>query len=478
MKRRCPEGDDKEEGDEDTEEGGSREAKRPAQCNPKRGCWCPECAETMTLARDTHELPNQTVCRLLTGGSDACPNRLTAYITALQLPLRPRQAANRPSLLSFLDLKEFPVDEAPPPPSLAPPPLSNATTTMAAAPMTPPLLDSVPVAPALAASTEETIEERNAYEDAFDIQYAHLIATSRATKRYFRDTLLWANRGFQERDVRPWEPRLRFQDEGHRYFIDNSSEDIMSASTYLHHFFTPFESKKHETATFCIGTRRYRETKSVADVLHIWDVNRDTGTSRHASIEDLLHCTRDRLHQYGKSLPTVEPPPSFFKLLHKHPYLRPVRCEMNLCDPAARICGQADCLMEDTRDGSYWLLDWKNTNEIRQTAFIDRKTKQKEMGTHPLTAHMEDCNYNHYLLQLNFYRHMLETYFNFPIKKMLLVNFPPAALPTDEPQEFEMPRQDVSAFFSLRTEELATKHGIRPEDVVTFYEQRAAAAVA
>lgn len=60
------------------------------------------------------------------------------------------------------------------------------------------------------------------------------------------------------------------------------------------------------------------------------------------------------------------------------------------------------------------MCDWKRSKEI--------KTSNKwQKGTHLLTAKMEDCNLNHYSLQLTIYKQILEQYYGFKITGAFIV---------------------------------------------------------
>jgi catalase len=59
------------------------------------------------------------------------------------------------------------------------------------------------------------------------------------------------------------------------------------------------------------------------------------------------------------------------------------------------------------------IVDWKRSKEIK-------KTNRWQHGK-SIFQHLEDCNYIHYTLQLNIYRHILETKYNKKIIDMFLV---------------------------------------------------------
>lgn len=76
------------------------------------------------------------------------------------------------------------------------------------------------------------------------------------------------------------------------------------------------------------------------------------------------------------------------------------------------IAGSIDCVLR-TPEGKLIILDWKRSKEI--------KTENKwERGTVPF-QNFPHCNFYHYTLQLNMYRHMLETRYGQEVIYMMLV---------------------------------------------------------
>ena len=50
------------------------------------------------------------------------------------------------------------------------------------------------------------------------------------------------------------------------------------------------------------------------------------------------------------------------------------------------------------------------------------KSYKKKKGNHRLTSNMDDCNFNHYSLQLSLYRYILETYYSLEVSDHLIVH--------------------------------------------------------
>lgn len=81
-----------------------------------------------------------------------------------------------------------------------------------------------------------------------------------------------------------------------------------------------------------------------------------------------------------------------------------------------RISGQIDLLILDGTD--VYLLDHKSNAEIKKHSYFDSRRKTRQMMKAPLN-NLEDCNWNHYCLQLSLYAYMIETlYPNLTIKEL------------------------------------------------------------
>ena len=127
--------------------------------------------------------------------------------------------------------------------------------------------------------------------------------------------------------------------------------------------------------------------------------------------------------------------------------LRPWRTEMNMFHCGLRLAGQADCICINSR-GEYVILDWKRCRKIDNEGF------QGKMQKHPLEF-LPDCNFILYSLQLNLYRRILESEYQYDgrsitVSGMYLVVLHPDQIPSG-PHVYEVQRMDdaidrVSAF--------------------------------
>jgi hypothetical protein len=101
--------------------------------------------------------------------------------------------------------------------------------------------------------------------------------------------------------------------------------------------------------------------------------------------------------------------------------LVPYRTELSMFHCGMRLAGQADLICRDPQ-GSYVIIDWKRCRSIEYCGF---------QGKHQLPPldHLHHCNFSAYSLQLNLYRHILESEYNLTISGMYLVVLHPDQWP-------------------------------------------------
>jgi len=113
--------------------------------------------------------------------------------------------------------------------------------------------------------------------------------------------------------------------------------------------------------------------------------------------------------------------------------LVPWRVEMNMFHCGLRLAGQADLICKDG-NGKLVILDWKRSREIKSKGF------RGEMQRPPL-AHLPNANRHTYNLQLNTYRHILETEYGQEVSAMYIVVLHPQQAPSG-PHVYEVPRME------------------------------------
>lgn len=144
------------------------------------------------------------------------------------------------------------------------------------------------------------------------------------------------------------------------------------------------------------------------DIRKLWNSGASLGTELHAQIETYYNT-------YGKvepENPSIEY--TYFKnFVEDHPELEPYRTEWIVYSEEDDISGSIDMIYKN-KDGTISIYDWKRSKQIRKENF------KSEYATPPLHF-FQNCNFNAYSLQLNFYKWILENKYEMKVKDLCLV---------------------------------------------------------
>ena len=212
--------------------------------------------------------------------------------------------------------------------------------------------------------------------------------------------------------------RIKFQDEGHIYWIDNNNIDIISCTTLIHSFAKEFETDK--IVSYICNSFNYKKNPNykyyqipAEDIKKMWikegKYASDAGTLLHADIEAFYNSK----HANNTSPEYIQ----FLDFHQDHSHLKIYRTEWCIFLDTLKITGSVDAVFENP-DGTLSIYDWKRSKEIKRTGYRGEHLK------YPFD-HLHDCNYSHYSLQLNLYREILETRYGKTIKDMFIVVFHP-----------------------------------------------------
>jgi ATP-dependent exoDNAse (exonuclease V) beta subunit len=108
----------------------------------------------------------------------------------------------------------------------------------------------------------------------------------------------------------------------------------------------------------------------------------------------------------------------FLNFVRDHAEYKPYRTEMKIYSEQLKIAGSIDMLYKNS-DGSFSIFDWKRSKEIQKYNMYKKFSKTESV------KHLPDLNFVHYSLQLNLYKYILETNYNFKIKDLILVQLHP-----------------------------------------------------
>jgi hypothetical protein len=202
--------------------------------------------------------------------------------------------------------------------------------------------------------------------------------------------------------------RIKFFPDSHTYLIDNNPKSI-SASTLVKRFFGDFDDEKWAAIKAFERGIAPEQQKSE------WESNRQVsaqlGTQLHMDIEKYFDSDKSIAPKGKKEFG------HFLEFYNSYlTGLRPYRTEWRIFDDFLFIAGTADMIFKKA-DGTYAIYDWKRSQDIKRNNRF-----QKGIG---VCRDLDDCNYNHYCLQLNIYKKILEDHYAKPVSEMFFVQLHP-----------------------------------------------------
>lgn len=216
---------------------------------------------------------------------------------------------------------------------------------------------------------------------------------------------------FHERDK-----NITFYEENHEYVINGLNKKPISVTTLIHHFFPEFDSdvvidKMMKSKNWPLSKYFGKTREEIKDD---WEKNKNeaatAGTFMHKSIEDFLNgdnSTKNNSKEFTMFM-------NFWNDISiKYPSFKIFRTEWLVYDENIGLAGSIDCVLKDSNNDQLIIVDWKRSKEIKLK-------NPYEKGKFPFDT-FDHCNYSHYGLQLNFYRHILETKYNHKVSFMMLV---------------------------------------------------------
>jgi ATP-dependent exoDNAse (exonuclease V) beta subunit len=216
-------------------------------------------------------------------------------------------------------------------------------------------------------------------------------------------------------NAHPRDKNITFRDKDHTYFIAGMTKSPISVTTLIHNYFPSFDADK--IIVKMMSSDKWPQSKyygkSKESIKKEWDDNgkeaSGDGTIMHKCIED-----------YINNIPPSHPDLKEFKMflqywddmMSKYPTFKPYRTEWLVYDEEVGVAGSIDFTLQDDNENII-IVDWKRSKEIKME-------NRYEKGYKPFET-FENCNYWHYSLQLNFYRHILETKYGKTVVYMMLI---------------------------------------------------------
>jgi ATP-dependent exoDNAse (exonuclease V) beta subunit len=215
----------------------------------------------------------------------------------------------------------------------------------------------------------------------------------------------------------PRDQHISFQESDHVYTV--AGRHPTSVTTVVHKFFAKFQASS--VIDKMMNSPNWPESKyfgmSKEQIQRSWEDNgreaREQGTLMHAQIETYLNSgqlPQQLSREFQQFL-------NFWKDFSQlNPQFKVYRTEWMIYSSDGKVAGSIDMVLEGPQR-ELIILDWKRSKEIRTD---NRFCK----GLGPL-SHLDDCNFNHYSVQLNLYKYLLENYYGKLVNGMYIVIFHP-----------------------------------------------------
>lgn len=223
----------------------------------------------------------------------------------------------------------------------------------------------------------------------------------------------------REVNVHDRDTRIVFDEEPHVYYVDTKPISC-SVTTLVHKYFPKFDAdliiRRMMNGKNWTSSKYYGMTAE--EIKQSWnDLGKSAtteGTKLHKSIEVYYN---NMGYNSSFCLPADDEQSDEYKMFlnfaNDHPELTPYRTEWEVFDEQSDIAGSIDMIFKN-EDGTFSIYDWKRTKEIKL------KNMYRGKGFSYMKEY-DDCNYIHYSLQLNIYKHILEKLYGLKIRDMYLV---------------------------------------------------------
>jgi len=200
-----------------------------------------------------------------------------------------------------------------------------------------------------------------------------------------------------------------FNADDHSYKSVDPNDEIkwISVTTLLSSLKKSFDAKK-------VAERVSKNKKSKwygidpKTIVQIWDneANRATtlGTFYHNQREADL-CSLASIERDGVTVPIFKPyeQPNGLKIAPVQKLEPGVYPEHMVYLKSAGLCGQSDLV--EVVNGRVNIIDYKPNKEIKTESFKNWEGISEKM--YPPVDHLDDCNFNHYALQLSIYMYII-----------------------------------------------------------------------
>jgi ATP-dependent exoDNAse (exonuclease V) beta subunit len=201
--------------------------------------------------------------------------------------------------------------------------------------------------------------------------------------------------------------KIKYFDDTHEYYIGD--QKYISATKFIGTFKPYFDSDRI--------AERYANKHGLLkeDVLKEWDFKRDFSTHKGKKFHDFAenylnnkifpYDNQDIIERFGQDdiRPVFEKLKGMFVDFYhsSRVNLIPIKNEVVVGDEELGVCGMIDQLYYNKKANELQIWDWKTNKAINRVSEYKNKMKA------PI-AHLDECEFNTYSLQLNLYKLIIE----------------------------------------------------------------------
>lgn len=201
---------------------------------------------------------------------------------------------------------------------------------------------------------------------------------------------------------------IKFTPQDHKYtsIKPEDERDWVSVTSFIGNFKQPFEADKiAEKSSKNKKSKWYGMTPEAIKDAWKAEANRATtlGTWYHNCRESDI-CALDTMERHGFTVPVFKPLEiDTVKYSPDQKLKDGIYPEHMVYLKSAGLCGQSDLV--EVVDGCVHITDYKTNKEIKAEGFTNWEGITTKMM--PPVNHLDDCNLNHYTLQLSLYLYII-----------------------------------------------------------------------
>jgi len=190
-----------------------------------------------------------------------------------------------------------------------------------------------------------------------------------------------------------------------KFLVYDNKFQFTSVTEFIYQFFRKFDQQK--IAKKLTSEHPKYIDMTIDQLIEQWSKGAKRGTIVHNELELFINEGVEPKHELATT------GREWIKDKQKNPD-NIFHSEVIVYSKKLAIAGTIDLLIHNKKSDTYHLIDWKTNKRIDEQSFGGKK------GILKSTEHLDDCNFNHYSLQLSFYRYILENHYGLKVDKQLL----------------------------------------------------------